>query len=77
MKIEIRDIVKWGGEMSNEAEKRDVMLVDAIEGRYIRVRHIGEPLAPLSMVTEESVRRVGKWDGVEPAGVLYEKYKSK
>ena len=58
MELRKNDIVKWISGVTT-AETADVMVVTDVEGRFVRVKHVGEPECPTSMTIATDLRKVG------------------
>ena len=68
------DILKWRY-AETAAEREDVMSVESVDGPFIRVRHIGEAAAPVSVTREDLVRKVGTMKEGESLMEAYRKHK--
>ena len=74
MELKFLDVVKWAN--ASPLEKKDVMVVEDIDGKFATVRHINEAKMPVTNVLITSLRKVGKCSSVEPVINIVNRYKN-
>lgn len=76
MDIKLLDVLKWAG--ASNAESSDVMVVEDVDGGFLKVRHIAEEGMPVTTVinTGDNLKKVGRCTAYEPIAEIVKRYKN-